>query len=372
MKRQGDHDPRDGYGGNGSPRYGNGNGHHGGGGYGGRGGGGYASQNGNGRGGGYGGRSGGGYGGRGGGKGGKGTVVDITQSDTIGNPAGRPARAPATAAGRSLEDMLRELNVGDGAWIEPKGEPTQDCRSVQLGTNLYQLVPTGGEPTVIHEYRVCRIGKRDRLDGRRSTPADENGAGPAKENGAGPADENAKPRVERPPRTLVEKPPPPLTGNEREDEVYADGSRVPSETKRRHVVEATEALERLTGATIYTDGASQLYSTKPLEDFMGKGGFTLAAPVAQQTLAPHKDGRKRIKEFLVDVKWIATHDFGEWLGRTGAEDAQRAANGREFVDQVKGQREHVLTCVDSKASTRLQCSCIRTIWTRIFDRTSRT
>ena len=29
-------------------------------------------------------------------------------------------------------------------------------------------------------------------------------------------------------------------------------------------------------------------------------------------------------------------------------------------------------CVDSKASTRLQCSCIRTIWTKIVDLTSRT
>ena len=332
MKRQGDHDPRDGYGGNGSPRYGNGNGHHGGGGYGGRGGGGYASQNGNGRGGGYGGRSGGGYGGRGGGKGGKGTVVDITQSDTIGDPAGRPARAPATAAGRSLEDVLAKLHLGD--WIEPKGEPTINCRSVKLGTNLYQLVPTGTTPALIHEYRICRIGKRDRLDGK---PADENGK---------PSDENRSPT---PPkqvkeRKLVERTPI-LTGNEREDEVYADGSRVPSETKRRHVVEATEALERLTKATIFTDGASQLYSTAPLEKHMGPSGFTLAAPVKEQTLKPHRDGRTRLKEFLVDVKQVGIHDFGEWLARTGAEDAQRAASG-EIVDAVKGQREHVLTVLD--------------------------
>ena len=373
MKRQGDHDPRDGYGGNGSPRYGNGNGHHGGGGYGGRGGGGYASQNGNGRGGGYGGRGGGGYGGRGGGKGGKGTVVDITQSDTIGNPAGRPARAPATAAGRSLEDMLGKLHVGDGTWIEPKGEPTINCRSFKLGTNLYQLVPTGTTPALIHEYRICRIGKRDRLDGKpaeNGKPSDENGK-PSDEN----VDENRSPT---PPkqvkeRKLVERTPI-LTGNEREDEVYADGSRVPSETKRRHVVEACEALERRYGLKIYTDGASQrpvtvtiferfgvgnnekpsppclvgasqLYSTAPLEPHMGRSGFTLAAPVKEQTLKPHRDGRTRLKEFLVDVKQVGIHDFGEWLARTGAEDAQRAASG-EIVDAVKGQREHVLTVLD--------------------------
>ena len=71
-------------------------------------------------------------------------------------------------------------------------------------------------------------------------------------------------------------------------------------------------------------GASQLYSTAPLEPHMGRSGFTLAAPVKEQTLKPHRDGRTRLTEFLVDVKQVCTHDFGKWLARTGAEDARRA------------------------------------------------
>ena len=57
---------------------------------------------------------------------------------------------------------------------------------------------------------------------------------------------------------------------------------------------------------------------------MGRSGFTLAAPVKEQTLKPHRDGRTRLTEFLVDVKQVCTHDFGKWLARTGAEDARRA------------------------------------------------
>lgn len=93
---------------------------------------------------------------------------------------------------------------------------------------------------------------------------------------------------------------------------------------------------RRTGAKLFTDGANQLYATAPLHPFFCGDGFTLAAPADGPPLRPHKDGRPKIREWRVEVRYVKAHDVNECLTRMGGEDAQRSASG-EFVDAVEGR-----------------------------------
>ena len=179
-----------------------------------------------------------------------GPTVDIGGWDVIGNPRGDPERAPTVAPHRPLEEMraaasatgarvtvwIRRLNgmsLGDGSWIEPKSPPTLVTKEVKLATNLYQLKATGSTTTLLHEYRICAVRKRDRIDGK---PVDS-------------VERKEKENEPREPRELREPTPPEKTGMERDDELFADGTRVPNETKRQRVVEAVVALEKRAAAS---------------------------------------------------------------------------------------------------------------------------
>lgn len=203
---------------------------------------------------------GGGRGRGGGGRGGSRGLIQTQDLETVGGATA--ARQPsAVVPHQPLDARLSALTLTDGPWIEPRANTSAGVpyREASVATNVWRLVPTGDVPE-LHHYSVERVKREFVPDG-----AAPDGAAPDAAPAPGPAA----------PGTVV------ATPGARAEELFADGTRKPAETKKRRTIEALRAVGEAAGVAVLSDGAQQLYASGPLEGLMSASGVVFA-PVADK------------------------------------------------------------------------------------------